>query len=124
MSDPAVLAAKERVELIGDPGLADSKTPRNAQAELVLKDGQTLSPFTPQPLHPPTPWQLAEPNDIRRCKYKGSGPAGTGARHGSDGGSHSGGKRSWLDVLRTLGRLALLDAPKEWVSWRISLSYS
>ena len=50
MSDPAVLAAKERVELIGDPGLADSETPRSARVEVVLKDGQTFSHFTPQPL--------------------------------------------------------------------------
>ena len=50
MSDPAVLEAKERVELIGDPCLADSGTPRSARVEVVLKDGQTLSHFTPQPL--------------------------------------------------------------------------
>ena len=50
MSDPAVLAAKERVELIGDPNLADSENPRSAWVEVVLKDGQTLSHFTPQPL--------------------------------------------------------------------------
>ena len=50
MSAPAVLAVKERVELIGDPGLNDPVAPRSARVEVVLKDGQSFTHFTPQPL--------------------------------------------------------------------------
>jgi hypothetical protein len=47
MSDPAVLAVKERVNLVADPALMDRKAPRSARLEVVLKDGRTLSHFTP-----------------------------------------------------------------------------
>ena len=50
MSDPAVPSVKERVELVADPGLMDPEAPRSAQVELVLKDGRTLSHFTPYAL--------------------------------------------------------------------------
>lgn len=47
MSDPAVLAAKERVNLVADRALMDRKAPRSAKMEVVLKDGRTLENFTP-----------------------------------------------------------------------------
>jgi 2-methylcitrate dehydratase PrpD len=47
MSDPAVLAVKERVRLVADPGLMDPEAPRSAKVEVVLKDGRTLNHFTP-----------------------------------------------------------------------------
>lgn len=47
MSDPAVLAVKERVKLVADPGLMDPEAPRSARVEVVLKDGRTLHHFTP-----------------------------------------------------------------------------
>jgi 2-methylcitrate dehydratase PrpD len=47
MSDPVVLAVKERVELVADPGLMDPEAPRSAKVEVVLKDGRTLNHFTP-----------------------------------------------------------------------------
>jgi len=47
ISDPAVLAVKERVRLVADPGLMDPEAPRSANVEVVLKDGRTLNHFTP-----------------------------------------------------------------------------
>jgi 2-methylcitrate dehydratase PrpD len=47
MSDPVVLAVKQRVNLVADPGLMDPQVPRSAQVEVVLKDGRTLNHFTP-----------------------------------------------------------------------------
>lgn len=47
MSDPAVLAVKERVKLVADSGLMDPEAPRSAKVEVVLKDGRTLNHFTP-----------------------------------------------------------------------------
>ena len=47
MSDPAVLAVKERVKLVADPNLNDPEAPRSAKVEVVLKDGRTLDHFTP-----------------------------------------------------------------------------
>jgi 2-methylcitrate dehydratase PrpD len=47
MSDPQVLAVKERVELIADPGLMDPQAPRSGKVEITLKDGAALSHFTP-----------------------------------------------------------------------------
>jgi 2-methylcitrate dehydratase PrpD len=47
MSDPAVLAVKERVHLVADPVLMDPEAPRSAKVEVVLKDGRTLNHFTP-----------------------------------------------------------------------------
>lgn len=49
MSDPVVLAVKQRVNLVADPGLMDPQAPRSAKVEVVLKDGRTLSHFTPHP---------------------------------------------------------------------------
>jgi 2-methylcitrate dehydratase PrpD len=47
MSDPALLAVKERVHLVADPGLMNPEAPRSAKVEVVLKDGRTLNHFTP-----------------------------------------------------------------------------
>jgi 2-methylcitrate dehydratase PrpD len=47
MSDPVVLAVKERIELVADPALMDSEAPRSAKLEVVLKNGRTLNHFTP-----------------------------------------------------------------------------
>jgi 2-methylcitrate dehydratase PrpD len=47
MSDPAVLAMKQRVELVADPALMNPEAPRSAQVEVVLSGGRTLTHFTP-----------------------------------------------------------------------------
>jgi 2-methylcitrate dehydratase PrpD len=47
MSDPVVLAVKERVNLVADPALMDPEAPRSAKLEVVLNDGRTLNHFTP-----------------------------------------------------------------------------
>jgi 2-methylcitrate dehydratase PrpD len=47
MSDPAVLAVKQRVNLVADPALMNPEAPRSAKVEVVLKDGRTLIHFTP-----------------------------------------------------------------------------
>jgi 2-methylcitrate dehydratase PrpD len=47
MSDPVVLAVKERVNLVADPALMNPEAPRSAKVEVVLKDGRTLNHFTP-----------------------------------------------------------------------------
>jgi len=47
MSDPAVLAVKERVNLVADPDLMDPEAPRSARVAVVLKDGTTVEQFTP-----------------------------------------------------------------------------
>ena len=49
MSDPVVLAVKQRVNLVADSGLMDPEAPRSAKVEVVLKDGGTLNHFTPHP---------------------------------------------------------------------------
>jgi 2-methylcitrate dehydratase PrpD len=47
MSDPLVLAVKKRINLVADPALMSPESPRSARVEVVLKDGRTLSQFTP-----------------------------------------------------------------------------
>ncbi|HZA54047.1 MAG TPA: MmgE/PrpD family protein [Candidatus Udaeobacter sp.] len=47
MSDPVVLAVKERVNLVADPALMDPEAPRSAKLEVVLNDNRTLNHFTP-----------------------------------------------------------------------------
>ena len=47
MSDPQVLAVKECVRLIPDPDLMDPQAPRSGRVAVTLKDGSTLSHFTP-----------------------------------------------------------------------------
>jgi 2-methylcitrate dehydratase PrpD len=46
MKEPAVLAAKARVQLIADPALMDRSAPRSGKVEVTLKDGRTVSHFT------------------------------------------------------------------------------
>jgi 2-methylcitrate dehydratase PrpD len=46
MKDPAVLAAKRRVELVADRALMDPAAPRSARVEVRLRDGRTVSRFT------------------------------------------------------------------------------
>jgi 2-methylcitrate dehydratase PrpD len=46
MKDPAVLAAKARVELIADRALMDPAAPRSGRVDVTLKDGRTVSHFT------------------------------------------------------------------------------
>jgi 2-methylcitrate dehydratase PrpD len=47
LSDPGVLAVKERVQLVADPALMNPEAPRGANVEVFLKDGRTLNHFTP-----------------------------------------------------------------------------
>jgi hypothetical protein len=47
MRDPAVLAVKKRVELVGVPELNDSKNGWSAKVEVRLRDGRTLGHHTP-----------------------------------------------------------------------------
>jgi 2-methylcitrate dehydratase PrpD len=46
MKEPAVLAAKARVQLIADAALMDRAAPRSGKVEVTLKDGRTVSHFT------------------------------------------------------------------------------
>lgn len=46
MADPAVKAAKARVQLVADPKLMDRAAPRSGMVEVTLKDGRTVSHFT------------------------------------------------------------------------------
>lgn len=46
MKEPAVLAAKARVQLIADKELMDRAAPRSGKVEVTLKDGRTVSHFT------------------------------------------------------------------------------
>src|SRR6202047_2598496 len=50
MAAPKVIAAKERVQLIADPGLMDLAAPRSGLVEVTLRNGHTISHFT---RHPP-----------------------------------------------------------------------
>ena len=45
MSDPVVLAARERVELIADPDLAVVEAPRSGFVEVTLRDGRQVDLF-------------------------------------------------------------------------------
>src|SRR5262245_41704303 len=46
MRDPKVLAAKQRVQLMGDRALMDPAAPRSGRVDVVLRDGRTVSHFT------------------------------------------------------------------------------
>jgi 2-methylcitrate dehydratase PrpD len=50
MTDPQVLAVKERVELVPDRALMDPAAPRSGFVEVTLRDGRTVNHFT---RHPP-----------------------------------------------------------------------
>ena len=47
MADPAVLAVKERVELVPDAALMDPEAPRGARVQVTLRDGRTVEHHTP-----------------------------------------------------------------------------
>lgn len=47
MKDPTVRAVKERVQLVADPKLMDPAAPRSGLVEVTLRDGRTVSHFTP-----------------------------------------------------------------------------
>ena len=47
MSDPAVLAIKQKVELVPDESLMDPDAPRGARVEITLKDGRTVDHHVP-----------------------------------------------------------------------------
>ncbi len=47
MSDPAVLAVKQKVELVPDESLMDPDAPRGARVEITLKDGRTVDHHVP-----------------------------------------------------------------------------
>jgi 2-methylcitrate dehydratase PrpD len=47
MKDPKVRAVKERVQLIPDAKLMDPAAPRSGRVEVTLRDGRTVSHFTP-----------------------------------------------------------------------------
>ena len=47
MSDPELLAVKERVSLVPSAALMDRDAPRSAKVEVVLNDGKTVEHFTP-----------------------------------------------------------------------------
>ncbi|MBE0620296.1 MAG: MmgE/PrpD family protein [Burkholderiales bacterium] len=47
MADPKVRAAKARVELVADEKLMDRAAPRSGLVEVTLKDGRSVSHFTP-----------------------------------------------------------------------------
>jgi 2-methylcitrate dehydratase PrpD len=46
MKDPQVLAAKAKVQLVGDKALMDRDAPRSGKVEVTLRDGRTVSHFT------------------------------------------------------------------------------
>jgi 2-methylcitrate dehydratase PrpD len=46
MKDPAILAVKQRVELVADPKLMDPAAPRSGLVEVTLRDGRTVRHFT------------------------------------------------------------------------------
>jgi 2-methylcitrate dehydratase PrpD len=46
MQDPQVLAAKAKVQLVGDKALMDPAAPRSGRVEIALKDGRTVSHYT------------------------------------------------------------------------------
>jgi 2-methylcitrate dehydratase PrpD len=47
MKDPAVLAVKQRVELVADATLMDPAAPRSGLVEVTLRDGRSVRHFTP-----------------------------------------------------------------------------
>jgi len=65
MQDPKVRAVKERVQLIADPTLMDPAAPRSGRVEVTLRDGRTVSHFTPHA--PGTP---ENPMDTERVNAK------------------------------------------------------
>ena len=68
MKEPAVRAAKARVQLIADPALMDRAAPRSGRVEVTLKDGRTVSHFTRH-----APGTKENPMDTERVNVKARG---------------------------------------------------
>jgi len=68
MKDPKVRAVKERVQLIADPKLMDRAAPRSGLVEVTLRDGRTVSHFTPH-----APGTKENPMDTERVNAKARG---------------------------------------------------
>ena len=67
MSDPAVVAARGRVELIADPALAVVEAPRSGFVEVTLRDGQQVNLFVSHaPGTPENPLDTATVNEKAR----------------------------------------------------------
>jgi 2-methylcitrate dehydratase PrpD len=49
MADPQIRAVMQRVQVVGDAKLNDPAAPRSGLVEVTLRDGQTVSHFTPFP---------------------------------------------------------------------------
>ena len=45
LTDPRVLAVRERVELVADPALVDAAAPRSGRVEVTLADGRKVERF-------------------------------------------------------------------------------
>lgn len=65
MKDPKVRAVKERVQLVADPKLMDRAAPRSGLVEVTLRDGRTVSHFTPH-----APGTKENPMDTERVNAK------------------------------------------------------
>ncbi len=65
MKDPKVLAAKAKVQLVGDKALMDPAAPRSGKVEVTLKDGRTVSHFTRH-----APGTKENPMDTERVNAK------------------------------------------------------
>ena len=68
MKDPKVRAVKERVALIADPKLMDRAAPRSGLVEVTMRDGRTVSHFTPH-----APGTKENPMDTERVNAKARG---------------------------------------------------
>jgi 2-methylcitrate dehydratase PrpD len=68
MKEPAVNAAKARVQLVADPALMDRAAPRSGRVEVTLKDGRTVSHFTRH-----APGTKENPMDTERVNVKARG---------------------------------------------------
>jgi 2-methylcitrate dehydratase PrpD len=65
MADPQIRAVMARVQVVGDPKLNDPAAPRSGLVEVTLRDGRTVSHFTPHP-----PGTKENPVDTERMNAK------------------------------------------------------
>ncbi|WP_018262361.1 MmgE/PrpD family protein [Methylobacterium sp. WSM2598] len=49
MQEPSIQSVREKVEVVGDPGLMTREAPRSARVEVILADGRRLEHFTKFP---------------------------------------------------------------------------
>jgi 2-methylcitrate dehydratase PrpD len=49
MTDPKIRAVMQRVQVVGDPKLNNPAAPRSGLVEVTMRDGKTVSHFTPHP---------------------------------------------------------------------------